>query len=35
LNDLKDQRRLAPGRPTLDLLFHSSAYRCLLRGKCS
>lgn len=30
LDDLKDQCRLAPGRPTLDLFFHHFAHRCLL-----
>ena len=30
LDDLKDQRRLAPGGPTLDLFFHHYAHRCLL-----
>ena len=30
LDDLKDQRRLAPGGPALDLFFHHFAHRCLL-----
>lgn len=33
LDDLKGQRRLAPGGSALDLFFHHFAHRCLLREK--
>ena len=33
LDDLKDQRRLAPGGPALDPFFHHFAHQCLLRTK--